>query len=286
MVQFAPIIITAAAAIGASASRTWTSFDPQTRKIIFWSLAGTAAVVGGRYAYREIRRANLLKQADNVAVQQATSFKQGIDPYGMFGFGTDEKLIMNTAAAVRDWNAVTTIYKQLYGSDLLTDLRSDLSADEYGKLMDVIEKGKSEARGEIVTDGGQKLIPNSGGGTKDNKPAPIVKVGYIDAPDFKGRAFVTNKEAYVFSKPDKTTAVVDSLSVTKIPIGLLIGYGTGRAYKREDGITMVELGIKYGSDGKEFKGYWANINLLKMLQPAEYKAQAKNYPAVNRDYIS
>jgi hypothetical protein len=95
-----PLIVSAVSAIGASAVRNWTALDPKTRKLTFYILGGTAVLVGGRYVYRNIQKNNLLKQADNEIVQQAMGFMQGMDPYGMFGLGTDEKLIMNTAAEV------------------------------------------------------------------------------------------------------------------------------------------------------------------------------------------
>ena len=270
-----PLIVSAVSAIGASAVRNWTALDPKTRKLTFYILGGTAVLVGGRYVYRNIQKNNLLKQADNELVQQAMGFMQGMDPYGMFGLGTDEKLIMNTAAEVKDWVGVAKVYKTLTGNELLIDLKGDLSQSEYAKLKDAINASKDAQKGVVKNEGGQAL--ETGGGA--------INWGYNDAPNLTGKVFISNQEFYAFPDPAKVMGVSNAYSVTIAPAGKTVGYSTGRLYKGslDNGspYIMIELGFKKKENGVVYK-FWVSIKRMKQLDAPNWS----QYPLIDTSYVS
>jgi hypothetical protein len=270
-----PLIVSAVSAIGASAVRNWTALDPKTRKLTFYILGGTAVLVGGRYVYRNIQKNNLLKQADNEIVQQAMGFMQGMDPYGMFGLGTDEKLIMNTAAEVKDWVGVAKVYKTLTGNELLIDLKGDLSQSEYAKLKDAINASKDAQKGIVKNEGGQAL--ETGGGA--------IYWGYNDAPNLNGKVFISNQEFYAFPDPSKVSGVSSAYSVTLAPVGKTVGFATGRLYKGKLGdgspYIMIELGFKGAQTGKVYK-FWVSIKRMKQMDAPNFG----QYPLIDPSYIS
>lgn len=276
MALVAPVVISAASAIGASAVNGWRGLDPKTKKIAFWTLAGTSVIVGGRAVYRALKKANLLKQADNEEVQQALAFMQGLDPYGMFGLGTDEKLLMNTATEVKNWPTVIKNYKLLTGGDLLIDLKGDLSTKDFNSLKDAINASKDQQKGIVKNEGGQALT--TGGGA--------INWGFNDAPDLKGKAFVSNQEFYAFPDPSKVSGTSSAYSVTKAPVGKTVGFSTGRLYKGKlsDGspYIMIELGFTGGQTGKVYK-FWVSFIRMKQLDGAPNFAQ---YPLIDASYIS
>ncbi|MBK9983854.1 MAG: hypothetical protein IPP15_16045 [Saprospiraceae bacterium] len=278
MVQFAaavPIAISAASAIGASAVKSWKGLDPKTKKIAFWTLAGTSVIVGGRVAYRAIQKANLLKKADNEEAQQAIAFIQGLDPYGMFGLGTDEKLLMNTATEVKNWPEVIKNYKILTGGDLLLDLKGDLSIKDFNSLKDAINTSKDAQKGIVKNEGGQAL--ETGGGA--------INWGYNDAPNLKDKVFISNQEFYAFPDPSKVSGVSSAYSVLKAPVGKTVGFGTGRLYKGKlsDGApyVMIELGFKGGQTGKVYK-FWVSFIRMKQMDAPNFGL----YPLIDASYIS
>lgn len=278
MVQFAaavPIAVSAASAIGASAVQGWKGLDPKTKKIAFWTLAGTSLIVGGRVAYRAIKKASLLKKADNEEVQQALAFMQGLDPYGMFGLGTDEKLLMNTATEIKNWPEVIKNYKSLTGNDLLIDLKGDLSVEDFNSLKDAINTSKDAQKGIIKNEGGQAL--ETGGGA--------INWGFNDAPNYKGKVFVSNQEFYAFPDPSKVSGVSSAHSVTLAPAGKTVGFGTGRIYKGKTAngspYLMIELGFTGAQTGKAYK-FWVSFIRMKQMDAPNFA----QYPLIDVSYIS
>lgn len=275
VVAAAPVVISIASAIGASAVNNWRGLDPKTKKLTVYALGGTAIIVGGRAAYKAIRKAKLLKQVDNPAVQQALAFQQGLDPYDMFGWGTDEKLLMNTATEVKDWPAVIEAYKSITGGSLLIDLKGDLSNKDYASLIDAINASKDAQKGIVKNEGGQAL--ETGGGA--------INWGYNDAPNLKGKVFISNQEFYAFPDPAKVSGVSSAYSVTKAPVGKTVGFSTGRLYKGKLGdgspYMMIELGFKGGQTGNVYK-FWVSYIRMKQMDAPNFGL----YPLIDASYVS
>jgi len=103
--------------------------------------------VGGMLLINSIRKADerkrevavLQQTGSNPTVQQAQILRQAMNPnrpMPMSWDGTDEKLILNTAAAITDLPSVQSAYRTLYdGADLMQDLRTELSAPDFERFM-------------------------------------------------------------------------------------------------------------------------------------------------------
>jgi hypothetical protein len=277
VIAAAPVVISVVSAIGASAVNSWKGLDPKTKKLTVYALGGTALFVGGRAAYKAIRKAKLLKQVDNPLVQQALAFQQGLDPYDMFGWGTDEKLLINTATEVKDWPGVIQTYKDITGGNLLIDLKGDLSTSDYAKLIDAINASKDAQKGIVKNEGGQAL--ETGGGS--------VEFGYQDAPNFKDKIFVSNNEFLAWPAPDYGTVSmrINAHSATLGPSGKTMGFGTGRIYKGKwnDGAPYIMLEL-YFTSAKTNKRYqfWVSYTKMKQIPATNYQ----QYPLIDTSYVS
>lgn len=103
--------------------------------------------VGGMMLINSFRKADekkreqavLQQTGNNPTVQQAQLLRQGMNPnrpMPMSWDGTDEKLILNTAKSITDLASVQTVYRTLYdGSDLMQDLRTELSSKNFEQFM-------------------------------------------------------------------------------------------------------------------------------------------------------
>lgn len=112
--------------------------------------------VGGMMLINSLRKADekrreevvLQQTGNNPTVQQAQLLRQGMNPQKplpMSWDGTDEKLILSTAAAITDLASVQSAYRTLYdGADLMKDLRSELSSKAFESfLWQVANNGKT-----------------------------------------------------------------------------------------------------------------------------------------------
>lgn len=121
--------------------------------------------VGGMMLITSVRKADekrreeavLQQTGNNPTVQQAQLLRQGMNPnkpLPMSWDGTDEKLILNTAASITDLASVQNAYRALYdGADLMKDLRSELSSQDFERFMwQISNNSKTSTQ---VSSGGQ-----------------------------------------------------------------------------------------------------------------------------------
>ena len=103
--------------------------------------------LGGMMLINSVRKSDdkrkeeavLQQTGNNPVVQQAQLLRQGMNPnkpLPMGWDGTDEKLILSTAASITDLASVQSAYRALYdGGDLMKDLRSELSSSDFERFM-------------------------------------------------------------------------------------------------------------------------------------------------------
>lgn len=88
---------------------------------------------------RRREEAVLQQTGNNPTVQQAQLLRQAMNPnkpMPMSWDGTDEKLVLSTAAGITDLAAVQQAYRALYdGADLMQDLRAELSAKNFEQFI-------------------------------------------------------------------------------------------------------------------------------------------------------
>ena len=76
--------------------------------------------------------------------QQAQALRYAMNRSGiswlMWGDGTDVELIMQTAGQIKDYKAVADSYRTIYGSELTTDLQSELSRTDLQQFWNLVYK--------------------------------------------------------------------------------------------------------------------------------------------------
>jgi hypothetical protein len=102
--------------------------------------------LGGMMLINSVRKSDgrreeavLQQTGNNPTVQQAQLLRQAMNPnkpLQMSWDGTDEQLVMSTAAAITDLSSVQNAYRALYdGADLMKDLRAELSSQAFEQFM-------------------------------------------------------------------------------------------------------------------------------------------------------
>ena len=102
--------------------------------------------IGGMLLINSIRKsderaresATLAQTGNNPAVQQAQVLRQAMNPYKplpMGADGTNVKLILETGARITDLASVQKAYNAMYQSELMGDLRGELSSKDFEAFM-------------------------------------------------------------------------------------------------------------------------------------------------------
>ena len=102
--------------------------------------------IGGMLLINSIRKsderaresATLAQTGNNPAVQQAQILRQAMNPYKPLPMGTDgtnSKLILATSKQITDLAAVQKSYAAMYQSELMADLRGELSTKDFNAFV-------------------------------------------------------------------------------------------------------------------------------------------------------
>jgi hypothetical protein len=132
-------------------------------------VAGAIVGIGGyltykliRFIYSSIRSNSTSRQADDDPnVRAAMTMHTAMNPSGiswMRSFDlTNDEAIFNAAKTITDLDAVIKAYRKLYDSDMMTDLQSELNADEYQKLLNIITSNPNKQGGSDPVTWAKKL---------------------------------------------------------------------------------------------------------------------------------
>ena len=183
----------------------------------------------GKNIFENIQKNNVSgKAAESLEVQQATIIRSAINPSGiswMKSFDTtNASSVLATAAQITNFAEVQKAYKKLYADDLLVDLQSELSTDDYKKFMSIV----------------------NGSSTTKNAPKYAQEKELV----------VALKEVFVRSSPDASyhDAWYESSSgnniIVKAKPGAFIGYATGKQqYASKNDVKFIEVGYQFTSKG-------------------------------------
>jgi hypothetical protein len=164
-----------------------------------------------------------MKIDDSPAVRQAMVIRDAFNPSGISFLknidSTRTSKIYDAAKNITNFDEVIKAYNKLYGSELVTDLQDELSADEYQKLMTLLS-----------------TIP----GKKGAPPVTFAK---------KNQLVVAKKEVYVRNTPDASyheawyeSSKGDNISYKASP-GDFIGYATGKQeFDLENNVKFIQVG--------------------------------------------
>ena len=113
---------------------------------------GVVVVLGSAFVINKIvkaikRRNALNNAATNPNVRYAMMLRSAMNPSGttwlMWSDGTTEEVMYKTASQITDFNEVARQYKNLYNSELLADIQSELNTTEFAKFMNIINNNKN-----------------------------------------------------------------------------------------------------------------------------------------------
>lgn len=170
------------------------------------------------------------KLDDSPEVRQATLLRNAMNPSGyswMMSFdNTSTDVVLETAKKITKLDDVMTAYRKLYDSDLLEDLQSELSTEEYQKFTTIIES-------------------NTG---KTGKPS----VPFAN----KNQMIVAKKDVYVRNTPDASyhDAWYEGSSGNNIlfqaKAGEFIGYATGKQeFDTANNVKFIQVAYLIKKDG-------------------------------------
>ena len=221
-------------------------------------VGGVVVGLGSFLLYKLIRRfvtksrqhTTEKKLDDSPEVRQASVLRNAMNPSGiswMMSFdNTSTPVILDTAKNIKNLDEVMTSYKKLYDSDLLEDLQSELSTEEYQKFTSIIE---------------------SNAGKKGAAPTTYAK---------KNQMVVAKKAIRVRKTPDATftdgvfqKASENNILFTTKP-GDFIGYATGKQeFDSANNVKFIQVGYIVKKEGlpeslKKFAGksftMWVSSN--------------------------
>lgn len=127
---------------------------------------GAAMLIGSVRKSEERKReiAILQQTGSNPTVQQAQLLRQAMNPnkpMPMSWDGTDEKLVLSTAAAITDLPTVQSVYRSLYdGADLMQDLRNELSPKDFERFLWQISNN-AKTQTQVATNGSVTSTPTA-----------------------------------------------------------------------------------------------------------------------------
>lgn len=245
-------------------------------------LIGGVAIGLGGYALYKLGKgiiANIKKNqtqsnvGENLETQQATILRTAMNPSGiswMKSFDTtDNDTILATATQIKDLNAVVKSYKNLYQDDLLTDLQSELSTEDYKKFLSIVQ-GNSQSNGTTSTAYAkpQQLI------------VAIKDVTVRKTPD------ASYHGAWYESKSGDNIVVVAKA-------GSFIGYATGKQqYDAKNDVKFIEVGYQFVKTGlpqssQKYAGvvyrYWVSSSINFVTKFSSAKDMLAQYPNLTNE---
>jgi len=152
-------------------------------------------VVGGLWYARKLYRdwqANKTSDAagGDINVQNAIKIKEAIQ-----GFGTNEKALFNVASQITDWEAMSKAYRKLYGSNLIDDVKRDVTGTELSKFLNLYNASINK--------------------TPEGKPISTKQQG---GKNIKGYLVYVNTIANVRSAPIYTSSTTEFLTKYSVPL--------------------------------------------------------------------
>ena len=190
-------------------------------------------------------------------VAQAMALYSAMNPSGvawMKSFdGTNTAMVFQTASEITDLEAVKTEYDNLYHSDLLDDLRAELSPEDNTKFLNTLKYNPN-------------TVENKGGSGKSGKGS---KIGL-------GKAIIVSTAKANLRKAPKDIShwSLHSNIIKNADKGMFLGGSTGKTAFDNNGASdtgTLYLEIKsVAMDTKKAIFFWVAASQVKAISKAEY----------------
>lgn len=250
-------------------------------------IKGALVLTGTFIAYKvgksivdDIRKRRAEQQVDdNVNYRQAVILRGAMNPSGiswMKSFDTtNSALIFDSARLITNIDETATAYRNLYSSDLLADLQSELSSEDYQKFLTIISSNPNKEKGS-------------------GKTAPVKFTS-------KGSIIVAIREVTLRTSPDATNhdavyeVFSESNTVRKAKAGEFIGYATGEQFFDEkNNVKFIQVGFKVEGKNapKDYKSkngkrilYWVTSSSTYVRQFKDKGAAYTVYPDLGKYFF-
>lgn len=163
-------MITAVAKVGSilkpQATRASNVYKKTSSTVKTWVVTAFGAIAVffvGRYFLRQYKKKQEQKKlAYSAESQQAALIRASLNPSGtswlMWGDGTKEGKLMSVASQITDINAVTQAYRNLYNSEMHSDIQNELSSYEYTQFLNTINQKKGYRNNELGEENTSKAM--------------------------------------------------------------------------------------------------------------------------------
>lgn len=226
--------------------------------------------------YRERRTANLADQS--AEVRQAMGLRSAMNPSGvswmMWADGTNETAIEQIATQIYNLEGVSAAYRNLYRSELLSDLQSELGTKDFNNFLQTVSNNRINQQSN-TSSGGSGTVP-SGAYTQPQRLIVAKQNVFIrTSPDASYQdawyEFIGNKNIFRTAKA-----------------GEFVGYATGKQhYDGKNNVKFIEIAYKVSPTGGMPSTYANQIGQTKILwisASSNYTEQFSSVAAMEAKY--
>jgi hypothetical protein len=228
--------------------------------------------LGNRLVAQWSKRQTQTLADDSPEVRQAMTLQSAMNPSGvrwMRSFDTtNTRKVLETGRLITNLDAVQSAYQKLYQSNLLDDLQSELSTEDYQKFITLVSSNSQK----VTTPGGSAPVQFA-------KPQSLV---------------VAKKEVFLRSSPDATNhgAIYEQFSPRNIlrtaKAGEFLGYATGRQHFDErNNVKFIEVAYVINgakapanlkSKNKQRVSFWVSSSATYVELFTYFKPMFDTYP--------
>lgn len=228
-------------------------------------------LLGGAYlawtlsrSYFEQARKN---QAMNLAdqsqeVRQAMNLRTAMNPIGISWLrwmdGTNSRIINEISREIKDLDKVLKAYRNLYQSELLLDLQSELATEEFRSFLENVAQSKNTAT-------------NSSASTSSNYTLPLNLIVAKQAVSLRSSPDATNHGAW-YEVASKNNILRTAQS------GEFIGYSTGKQhFDQKNQVKFIEVAYR-NSATQQITTFWVSASSNYTEQFSSNSAMEAKYP--------
>lgn len=188
--------------------------------------------------YRERKTSSLADQS--AEVRQAMGLRSAMNPSGvswmMWADGTNETAIEQIATQIYNLEGVSSAYRNLYRSELISDLQSELGSKDFNNFLQTTANNRINQQNNTST-GGKGTIPSG---------------SYTQAQ----RLIVAKQKVFIRTSPDASFQdawfeFIGNKNIFRTArAGEFVGYATGKQhYDGKNNVKFIEIAYKVAPTG-------------------------------------
>lgn len=207
-------------------------------------IAGGIVIGGlwyGKKLYDDWRASKELDKAgSDPNAQAATKIHQAVD-----GAGTAEKELFNIATTIKDWAAVSKSYRTIYKTDMLADIKGDLSPEDYDKFLNIYNLSTKPGSGKNqITPGMWVFVEKAANVRRSPKVITTTDSAIVAAKNYP--AMLLKSAFFAPLAMYRTATGVKNNIISLAPANKYVGIITGRTTvdtETKSGTLFIEIKI-------------------------------------------